>query len=76
MPGDIQLDAIIFDFDDTLVADQDAAKRAFHQTPRIAADRYDVNAEQLARMAREAARRIWRTFTPVRSYCLNVGISS
>ncbi len=70
------MDAIVFDFDDTLVADQDAAKRAFRQTAEIAADRYDLDAEQLARMASEEARRIWRTFTPVRSYCLNVGISS
>ena len=70
------MNTIIFDFDDTLVADQNAAGRAFIQTTQTAADHYGVNVVRLAEVAREEARRLWRTFTPVRPFCLDIGISS
>ena len=69
-------DAVVFDLDDTLVAERGPAGRAFEETARIASDRVGVDTHGLALAAREEARRIWRTLDSVRAYCVDVGISS
>jgi putative hydrolase of the HAD superfamily len=64
--------AILFDLDDTLMADTPAALAAFAATA-AAQDR--VEAGSLALAARDHARELWLT-TPVHPYCVRIGIAS
>lgn len=66
---------ILFDLDDTLIVEEEAAAAAFRATAELAVARYHVDAAALAVDAREAARVLWYA-SPVHSYCMRVGISS
>ncbi len=66
---------LLFDLDDTLVAEVPAATASYEATARHAARRRDLDAERLARDVRTRARALWNA-TPVHPYCLRVGISS
>jgi putative hydrolase of the HAD superfamily len=67
--------ALLFDLDDTLVVEEPAAVAAFLATARMAVLCHRVDAERLARAARERARELWYA-TPTHPYCMRVGISS
>lgn len=67
---------LLFDLDDTLIAEVPAAAAAFAATAAYAATRHPgIDAEALARDVRVKARAAWRA-APVHPYCLKVGISS
>jgi putative hydrolase of the HAD superfamily len=66
---------LLFDLDDTLVAEVPAATAAYRATAEHAAARVDVDADRLARDVRTRARALWNA-TPVHPYCLRLGISS
>ena len=66
---------VLFDLDDTLAPDEEAAAAAFLATARVAATRHPVDAARLAGDARTRARELWRA-APTSSYCTRVGISS
>jgi len=65
----------VFDLDDTLVVEVAAADAAFLETARLAADRYGIDAQAMAKAVREQARPLWHA-CPAREYCLRVGPSS
>jgi phosphoserine phosphatase len=67
--------ALLFDLDDTLVMEEPAAVASFAATARAAAVQHRVDAEMLARAARERARELWYA-APTHGYCMRVGISS
>lgn len=67
--------ALLFDLDDTLVVEEPAAAASFRATAQVAAARYRMDAERLARTARERARELWYA-APTHPYCIRVGISS
>jgi putative hydrolase of the HAD superfamily len=64
--------AILFDLDDTLMADESASLAAFAAT---AATAEHLDAGALALAARDHARELWRA-TPVHPYCVRIGIAS
>jgi putative hydrolase of the HAD superfamily len=73
--GDGNMEALIFDMDDTLVVEETAATDAFLETCRLAEERFAINAEELQATVRETCRRLWHE-SPARAYCLEIGISS
>ncbi len=70
-----EIKAIVFDLDDTLVVDSAAADAAFLETAQLAADRYGIDVQALAKAVREQARPLWHA-SPAREYCVRVGPSS
>lgn len=67
--------AVLFDLDDTLIADDAATKAAFLATCSCALSRYGLDPPALARAVRWQARRLWQA-APTIGYCRDVGISS
>lgn len=67
--------AVLFDLDDTLVADDAATEAAFLATCAPAGARYGLDSGALARAVRRHARRLWRV-APTIGYCRAIGISS
>lgn len=67
--------AIIFDLDDTLIAEGKSVRLAFHETCRHAEERYGIAAARLEETIQLKARELWHT-APVHDYCFNIGISS
>jgi putative hydrolase of the HAD superfamily len=64
--------ALLFDLDDTLVLEDDAATAAFAATARTVPG---VDAARLASDVRRHARALWRA-APTHAYCHRIGISS
>ena len=69
------VEAIIFDFDDTLVADEASAERAFRETGDLAVRRYGLDAHALCEAARAQARSLWQSFPSI-EFVRRIGISS
>jgi putative hydrolase of the HAD superfamily len=69
---DGRVPVLLFDLDDTLIVEDDAATAAFAAT---AATVPGVNAAALAAAVRLRARELWNA-NPAHPYCLRVGISS
>lgn len=67
--------AVIFDLDDTLVVEQASAQDAFLAACALAHKRYGIDATELCQTAQEKARELWHR-SPVRPYCVSIGISS
>ncbi|HEY6476290.1 MAG TPA: hypothetical protein VI456_06880, partial [Polyangia bacterium] len=67
--------ALLFDLDETLMADESAAVAAFEATARSAAARADVDVAGMAIAARGRAREVWHA-APTHAYCRRVGIAS
>jgi putative hydrolase of the HAD superfamily len=71
----INMEALIFDMDDTLVIEEASAADAFLETCRLAEERFGINTEELHATIRETCRKLWHE-SPARAYCLEIGISS
>ena len=69
------MDALIFDLDDTLVADEVAATTAFLRTCLYAQSHYGINLPGFQTIIREVSRNYWY-HSPARDFCVKVGISS
>jgi putative hydrolase of the HAD superfamily len=69
------MQAVIFDLDETLVLEESAVKDTFIETCRPVAVRYRISTEEFHDVIRREARALWHK-SPVRKYCLDVGISS
>jgi len=69
------IEAILFDFDDTLVVEEASAEEAFLAACEPARDEYDIDPARLCTAVRENARRIWQA-APTIPYCRRIGISS
>jgi putative hydrolase of the HAD superfamily len=67
--------ALLFDLDDTLMVEGEAATGAFVATAQAAATRCDIDSATLAVGARSRARELWYA-APTHEYCRRVGISS
>lgn len=67
--------AIIFDLDDTLMPEEPSVAKSCIDTCIWAAQRCEVDAEELYQKIRPIAREIWHR-SPVREYCVNIGVSS
>ena len=67
--------ALLFDLDDTLIVEEQAATAAFEATARFAATKSEVDVTALAATARSRARDLWYA-APSHSYCMRIGISS
>lgn len=72
---DANMEAIVFDMDDTLVIEEASAADAFLETCRLAEERFGINTEELHATIRETCRKLWHE-SPARAYCLEIGISS
>lgn len=68
-------DAVLFDLDDTLVADESATADAFLCACALADERHGIDPGALAAAVRREARRLWQA-APTLDYCRAVGISS
>ncbi|MDD9985436.1 MAG: HAD family hydrolase [Spirochaetaceae bacterium] len=66
---------VLFDLDDTLVAEESSAEAAFLATCEHARERYGVDPHALHRAVRERAREAWFA-APTNAYCQAVGIAS
>ena len=66
---------VLFDLDDTLVAEESSAEAAFLATCQHARERYGVDPHALHRAVRERAREAWFA-APTNAYCQAVGIAS
>ena len=69
------MEALVFDMDDTLVIEEASASDAFIETCQLAEQRFGISAEVLHATVRETCRDIWCA-SPARTYCLEIGISS
>ncbi len=67
--------ALLFDLDETLMVEEQAAVAAFAATAEFAATRHEIAPELLASAARSRARELWYA-APTHGYCMRVGISS
>src|SRR5579875_1748587 len=67
--------AILFDLDDTLIAQDAADDMAFLATCEHARERFGLDPHALAHAARRHARDLWRA-APTFPYCDCIGISS
>lgn len=67
--------ALVFDLDDTLVVEKASAEAAFLTTCELAKSQYGIEPADLHATLRETCRRIWHA-SPVRAYCVEIGISS
>lgn len=67
--------AVLFDLDDTLVADEAATADAFLATCALARARYGLDPAGLATAVRRQAQHLWQA-APTLDYCRTVGISS
>jgi putative hydrolase of the HAD superfamily len=67
--------AIIFDLDDTLVVEKASADAALLETCELVKTRYQVDPEKLCKTVKKTCRTFWHQ-SPVRQYCLDIGISS
>ena len=54
--------AILFDLDDTLLWDQKSVKEAFSATCLVAAEKYDIDSEELENAVREEARLLYSSY--------------
>ena len=54
--------AILFDLDDTLLWDQKSVKEAFSATCLVAAEKYDIDSEELEKAVREEARLLYSSY--------------
>ncbi len=73
--GSAGIAAVLFDLDDTLVADEAATADAFLATCALARVRHGIDPKVLATAVRRQARRLWQS-APTLAYCRAVGISS
>lgn len=67
--------AVLFDLDDTLVADDAATEGAFLAACVRAQERHGLDPAALTRAVRRQARRLWQA-APTIDYCRAIGISS
>lgn len=67
--------AILFDLDDTLVADEAATTDAFLAASLLAQARHGIDPTALTNSVRRQAQRLWRA-APTITYCRAIGISS
>ena len=67
--------AIIFDLDETLIPEEAPIRDSILETCRLVQDKYNISAREFHDVIRQEARNLWRQ-SPVRQYCLDVGISS
>jgi putative hydrolase of the HAD superfamily len=67
--------ALVFDMDDTLIAEEASAEAAFLGTCELAQARYGIEPRELHATVRQICRRFWHA-APVRAYCIEIGISS
>lgn len=66
---------LLFDLDETLMVEEQAAVAAFEATARRGVATYELDVAALAIAARARARELWRA-APTYDYCRRVGISS
>ena len=66
---------ILFDLDDTLVIEEDAADAAFLATCERAHEEHGIDPEALRQAVRHHARQLWRASSTI-NYCRAIGISS
>jgi putative hydrolase of the HAD superfamily len=69
------IEALVFDLDDTLVAEEASAEKAFLETCGLAEDKYGIDRWELHRSLRTLCRKIWFK-SPGRAWCVRIGISS
>jgi putative hydrolase of the HAD superfamily len=67
--------ALLFDLDDTLMVEEQAAADAFAATAQVAAAQHEIDAARLAVDARSRARELWYA-AATHDYCIRIGISS
>ncbi len=70
------INAIIFDFDDTLAVERASAEEAMMKTCQKVRQKYDIEPQELYGNIWEKARELWHNNSPVRKYCVDVAISS
>ncbi len=66
---------VIFDLDDTLIADEASADAAILATCEMAREKHGVDPKELHPTVRRTAREVWFA-SPARAYCVSIGISS
>jgi len=69
------MEALIFDLDDTLIADEVSSTTAFIKTCLFAQTYSGINLQGFQATIREVCRSYWHQ-SPAREYCIRVGISS
>ena len=69
------IEALLLDFDDTLVVEEPSAEEAFLAACELAREKYGIEPAALHESLRNNARRIWKA-APTHPYCRAIGISS
>jgi putative hydrolase of the HAD superfamily len=72
----MQISNVIFDLDDTLMYEERSDMETYGAVADALASRYHIGPESFAATIANGARTLWRAQCPVRSYCLDIGISS
>ncbi|MHA6251532.1 HAD family hydrolase [Oceanobacillus sp. CAU 1775] len=66
--------AIFFDLDDTILWDEQSVKDAFEQTCKIAADKYELDTNELEKNVREQATKLYASY-PTYEFTKMIGIN-
>ncbi len=67
--------AILFDLDDTLIIEENSVVETFLETSLLVEQKYDINAQDFAKTARNKIREIWYKL-PTIAYARKIAISS
>jgi putative hydrolase of the HAD superfamily len=73
--GAVEINALLFDLDDTLIVDEAVSREALHEVALLAAKQHGVDPGRFARIATAEAARLWKD-SPVYGFCRNIGISA
>jgi putative hydrolase of the HAD superfamily len=71
----MELQAILFDLDETLILEEASVEEAFLATCQIAEERYGVSPKALTQAVRKHAKQLWSSY-PTYEECMALGISS
>lgn len=67
--------ALLFDLDETLLADIDSTDQALREASALAKKRYGIDPAALTLIVKQQAHHLWNA-SPTHPYCQNIGISS
>ena len=71
----MNIKALLFDLDDTLLIEENSAKLAFLSTCTLVKRKFNISVDEFYDKIRSKSRELWYK-SPARTYCIKIGISS
>ncbi len=71
----MNIKAVLFDLDDTVLVEVASAEAAFIDTCRLVQDKFGLDPHDFHTILRQKAKKIWYDASPAREYCVRVSVS-